>query len=723
MTQRHNASWIVFPVFFLCFLSPCEAQSVDSKRTAGPVQPAAPSISLSAPRVDFGQLAAGQIAETTLMIRNDGAADLTIDSISGTDTQFRARARGGLSILPGGELPVTLSFSPADYGLQEARLLIHSNAPNNESLEVKLEGAGPDQSSGTPIINSGGVVDGASFQALLAPGEIASLFGTSLTSILAAAAGTPLPIELAGTRVEANGIACPLFFISPEQINFQLPFEVSPGAEAQIVVVRDGVASEPEPVAVAEFAPAIFLNPETSEPIVQRHSDGSLVTGDNPARPGDTLVIFMTGIGGLDNPPPTGSPASSSPLANSLVTPTISLGAAELTVLFAGLAPGFVGLGQINVVLPATLSLEETMSSANLTAVAQQTSTLPLVIRFGENASKPVDLAVTDPGPPPGVIEVTPGSLDFGSVELGASKDLTLNIRNAGEGLLTVNGLTSNAPQFSQVSGQPPVSVEPGQVLPVTVRFQPSAAGTQSAILTVSSDDPDNSAVNVEMSGNGVEPAPLTPKISLSPTSLNFGGVVLGEIGTQQFGVSNDGEGQLIVLSITSSDPSYGVVSPALPFTVPPGAKQDVEVRYLPTDTNLVSMAALSISSNDPNQQLASVSVEGFGRLTLADFNFGSVAIGTERTLTKVLANRTGNDLEIMSITSSGNIQFSIIFATGIFVPGTPRPPFLLRAGQTVSLRARFLPVNGSVSRGQIRARSRGNGPVFVFTMEGQGVF
>jgi uncharacterized protein (TIGR03437 family) len=53
---------------------------------------------------------------------------------------------------------------------------------------------------------------------------------------------------------------------------------------------------------------AIFVNPSTGEPIVQRHADGSLITAQNPAKPGETLVLYVTGIGGLDNPPATDSP-------------------------------------------------------------------------------------------------------------------------------------------------------------------------------------------------------------------------------------------------------------------------------------------------------------------------------------------------------------------------------------------------------------------------------
>ncbi len=336
----------------LCVPSALLSEST-AQLPAGKPGPAA--ISTSSTKIKFGALDAGQSAETTLLIRNEGDAELRIISIDSDNQQFRVTPRGSLSISRGSALPVGISFVPMDYGPQRAVLTIRSSDLHHETLTVALSGEGPEQTTGTPVINPGGIVDGASFRPVLAPGGIASLFGSSLTGLLAAAADVPLPTELAGTQVEANGIPCPLFFISPQQINFQLPFEVATGERADLVVIRDGVSSEPESVEVAQFAPGIFVNPRTSEPVIQRHPDGSLITADNPATPGDVLIIYLTGIGGLDVEPETGSAASASPLSFSLVTPAVTLGESEANVVFAGLTPESVGLAQVNAVLPVEL--------------------------------------------------------------------------------------------------------------------------------------------------------------------------------------------------------------------------------------------------------------------------------------------------------------------------------------------------------------------------------
>jgi len=228
-----------------------------------------------------------------------------------------------------------------------------------------------------PAISAAGVVDAAGYLPTLAPGGLASLFGVELAGSTASAASFPLPTTLAGAKVKVNGIDAPLLFVSPTQINFQVPYGTPLGAGVSVVAWLNGQQSLSQPTAVAEFAPAIFVNPSTGEPIVQRHPDGALITAQNPAKPGDTLILYVTGIGGLDNPPPTGAAATTSPLATATATPTVLVGGVEATALFAGLVPGFAGLGQINIVLPPSLP---------------QGAPLPLTIHFGASESSTLAL-------------------------------------------------------------------------------------------------------------------------------------------------------------------------------------------------------------------------------------------------------------------------------------------------------------------------------------------
>jgi uncharacterized protein (TIGR03437 family) len=236
------------------------------------------------------------------------------------------------------------------------------------------------EGSAAPAISAGGVVHAASYVAVLAPGGIATLFGTNLAGEAVQASSLPLPRELGGVRVLVGGVAAPLFYVSPGQINFQTPFETAIGVTG-VIVERDGLPSPLVGTTVVGNAPGIFgyqRTPQIADPVVT-HADGSLVSPQNPARPGETVVIYATGVGGLTNAPATGEPSPADPLSVSAVEPTVTIGSAPATVTFAGLTPGLVGVLQINVELPDPLPVNDP---------------LPIVARFGATASQTVVLAI-----------------------------------------------------------------------------------------------------------------------------------------------------------------------------------------------------------------------------------------------------------------------------------------------------------------------------------------
>ena len=345
-----------------------------------------------------------------------------------------------------------------------------------------------------------------------------------------------------------------------------------------------------------------------------------------------------------------------------------------------------------------------------------------MLVRFGDRDSQLVNIPVAGLIPPTGAIQITPGSLDFGSVDLNNTRDLALNIRNRGQGPLTITGLTSGNPQFLQLASQVPFTIQPAREQTVMVRFQPSQAGPQSTNLAVASDDPTNPVISVPLSGSGFEPPPLVPNITIDPATVDFGGVIILTSGVETFTVGNNGEGNLLVLSMAANDRQFAVVSPVLPFTVQPGSQQTVEVRYRPENTHRIHMASLSISSNDPDQQLTSVELEGFGRQTRADFDFGAIVPGQTRSISTFPTNNTGTDLEVTSIRSTSN-QFKIVFGTTPLAPGTPRTPFFVRNGENFQLKVLFAPTSFGVKIGEVRLTTRGPGnPSFVLTLEGEGL-
>ena len=209
-----------------------------------------------------------------------------------------------------------------------------------------------------PEVNAGGVVNGADFQgdAGLAPGSIVSIFGVALASTTAEASALPLPNELGGSRIELDGVPMPLFFSSAGQVNAQLPFELAPNATVLGTVSVDGIPSQPFQVRLNPFSPALFsLSQDGLGPGAILHANGALVSAANAARAGETVLLFGTGLGTVTNQPDTGQSASANPLSKTMTTPTVTIGGREAPVEFSGLAPNFVGLYQVNVVIPSGL--------------------------------------------------------------------------------------------------------------------------------------------------------------------------------------------------------------------------------------------------------------------------------------------------------------------------------------------------------------------------------
>jgi uncharacterized protein (TIGR03437 family) len=215
--------------------------------------------------------------------------------------------------------------------------------------------------SDAPAFTADGVVDAASFASGISPGSIASLFGVRLSTItgVAAAQSFPLPLQLQGTSVRVNGTPAPLLAVAnvagSEQINFQVPFEIAAPGDAQIVVSSGGRDSVPVDVPVLPAKPAVFVIAGLG-PAIVHGSTGALVTASNPALPGEVVVVYCTGLGPVAPVVPTGSAAPTTALSRLILPFTGTVGGKDAVLDFAGLAPTFAGLYQVNLEIPSGLT-------------------------------------------------------------------------------------------------------------------------------------------------------------------------------------------------------------------------------------------------------------------------------------------------------------------------------------------------------------------------------
>lgn len=221
----------------------------------------------------------------------------------------------------------------------------------------KVSGAG---AAVAPQLTAASVTNGASFQSGISAGALITIFGVNLSNNVhgvAAFNSVPLPSTLAGASVTIGGTAIPLFYVinasGTEQISAQAPFEIA-GQQSVSVVVNNGRAqSAPVQVTVAPAQPGIFLVNATDGAFLHG-LDESLVTAAKPAAGNEVIVLYCTGLGAVSPAATTGALASGTTLNYTTLAPTVTVAGASAPVAFSGLAPGLVGLYQINFTVPAS---------------------------------------------------------------------------------------------------------------------------------------------------------------------------------------------------------------------------------------------------------------------------------------------------------------------------------------------------------------------------------
>jgi uncharacterized protein (TIGR03437 family) len=211
-----------------------------------------------------------------------------------------------------------------------------------------------------PSFAESGVVNGASFSpGGVVPGEIATIFGSNLTSTsgIFLTSSLPLPTQFQNVSVTVNGVPAPIFAVDnvngQQQINFQVPWATK--SIAKIQVTNRGATSPLvlTPVQVAQ--PAIFNYTAGGDVFgAILHSNFSVANTADPAKPSETVLIYCTGLGYVAGALPANGVAATGQVT--MNAPTVTIGGANAPVSFSGLAPGFVGLYQVNVQVPASLS-------------------------------------------------------------------------------------------------------------------------------------------------------------------------------------------------------------------------------------------------------------------------------------------------------------------------------------------------------------------------------
>lgn len=241
-----------------------------------------------------------------------------------------------------------------------------------------------------PLIQSGGVVNAASAQTGpgLAPGSYISIFGAALADSTLVFATPYLPLSLANVTVgfDVPGVARTSFpgrihFVSPGQINVQVPWELAGRSSADLKVSIGDFSSATVRIPLQDSSPAAFeyTDPGSGRLLAAALDENfALVTAAAPVRRGRVAQLYANGMGPVTNTPATGEPAGAQPLSQCRVQPEVTIGGQNASVLFCGLAPGFVGLYQVNVLVPESTPAGIQPLILRSNAIASKTASLPI---------------------------------------------------------------------------------------------------------------------------------------------------------------------------------------------------------------------------------------------------------------------------------------------------------------------------------------------------------
>ena len=234
-------------------------------------------------------------------------------------------------------------FAISTFGQDESGEIYIANQANGAIYHIV--------GSAAPRVSAAGIGNAASYALGLVPGSLATAFAAGLLddSGIVSASGLPLDTSLNGVSIMVNGIAAPIYGLAnvngQEQVNFQVPYEAAGQSTASVIVRRSGQSSAPVTVSLLTRQPAIFTT--------IHNADSTLVTPARPLQRGEYAFLYATGLGPVSNQPPSGSAAPGSPFAIVQGDVRVTLAGLPCDVPFAGLAPGFAGVYQVNFQVPA----------------------------------------------------------------------------------------------------------------------------------------------------------------------------------------------------------------------------------------------------------------------------------------------------------------------------------------------------------------------------------
>ena len=312
-------------------------------------------------------------------------------------------------------------------------------------------------------------------------------------------------------------------------------------------------------------------------------------------------------------------------------------------------------------------------------------------------------------------LQVSATSLDFGAVNFGGSRSLSVSVKNTGLAPCSINGLnfsgSNNFTNFPNVTF--PLAILPGASTNLSFSFIPTGGLVSGAATIFDS----AGSTTISLSGSGAVTAPSCA-VNVSQTSLTYGNVAVGGTNTQFFVISNTSATNCSVSALTSSGSSdFATFAPSLPFSLPAGSWVEVGVQYTPSGAGAAS-GALQVVTGDSVQPIVNVALTGTGvdpfiGLSTNNLQFGKVQSGSTITRTVRLSNPGGVNATIDSISIAGSPNFTLD-------PIVPQSQFELTNNATVTIPVTYVaPDYPSADVGAIIISNNVPGSPLIVTLNG----
>ncbi len=266
-------------------------------------------------------------------------------------------------------------------------------------------------------------------------------------------------------------------------------------------------------------------------------------------------------------------------------------GGTSLTISQAAVSG--TGFSLSGLTTPTTLAAGQS-ASFTMTFTPQATGSVSGSVTLTSNATNPtLSISLSGTGIAPGQLAGNPSSQVFGSVSVGNQQNASETITNGGGTSVSISRVTASGTGFSLSGINAPLTLTAGQSVTFTVAFAPQTAGTFSGNVQVTSNASD-SALTIPLSGTGA--APQAAQLSVSPTTLAVGNVVVGQSGSASGSLSASG-GSVTVTAASTNNSAFSVSGLSLPVTIPSGQSAPFTITFSPQTAGAAN-ATLSITSN-----------------------------------------------------------------------------------------------------------------------------